>query len=1375
MIRKTRRFGMLRNLKLGQKLVGGFMVVALIAAIIGIYGLYSINGMKKDVLTIGKVTLPSIVSIGNMREGLQKVWVGERGLTNSFMMDRELRRAQYAYVDTGFNKFDEGLKQFELLPQTKEEAAIWNELKPMLEDWKRSHQKVRTMAEEKDRLLAGGMALGSPRIAQHDSDTFAAQTEARKKLLPLLEKLDKVARINEDGANAVVLASEKKAAAAGTLMIAFIAGGVIFSLVLGFVLSGGITAPVQKVKRMLEEMSKGHLGSRLNMDSNDEIGEMAKSMDSFADDLQNIVIGTMQKIAEGDLSTEVTLKDKNDEIAPALKNTIDSLRGLVAETKRLSKAAVEGKLDIRGNADGYKGAYREVVAGVNETLDAVIGPLNVAAEYVDRISKGDIPAKITDKYNGDFNEIKNNLNQCIDALSGLIQQMNRMSDEHTKGDIDVVIDSEKFQGAYRTMAQGINDMVQGHISVKKKAMACLAEFGRGNFEAPLEKFPGKKAFINDTFEQVRANLKALIADTERLVKASVEGKLDTRADASKHGGDFRKIVEGLNNTLDAVIGPLNVAAEYVDRISKGDIPAKITDKYNGDFNEIKNNLNQCIDSLNGLLQQMNRMSDEHMKGDIDVVIESDKFQGAYRTMAQGINDMVGGHIAVKKKSMACIAEFGRGNFDAPLEKFPGKKAFINDTIEQVRANLKGLIQQMNRMSDEHTKGDIDVVIEAERFEGAYRTMAQGINDMVAGHISVKKKAMACLAEFGRGNFEAPLEKFPGKKAFINDTFEQVRANLKSLIADTDRLVNASVEGKLDTRADVSKHHGDFRKIVDGLNNTLDAVIGPLNVAAEYVDRISKGDIPAKITDNYNGDFNEIKNNLNACIDGLGGLIEANAVLQKMAANDYTRQVQGSYVGIFAEVKKAVNDVQDRVKHVVQINKRLSKGSLEDLTGLKQMGKRSDNDELVPALIETMESLNALVSDTFVLAKSAVEGDLAKRADASKHNGEFGKIVQGINDALDAIIDPVNEAAEVMTRIADKDMTARVKGDYKGDHAKIKDAINRAAENLDKGLQQVAMASDQVAAASGQIGTGSQALAQGASEQASSLEEISSSLQEMSSMTKQNAGNALEAKGLTDNAKNTTGKGVDSMQRLSEAIRSIKNSSDQTAKIVKTIDEIAFQTNLLALNAAVEAARAGEAGKGFAVVAEEVRNLAMRSAEAAKNTANMIEEASKNADNGVSINQEVLKNLDEISGQVNKVSEMIAEIAAASEQQSMGIGQVNVSVEQMNQLTQSNAANSEESASAAQELGSQAEEMRRMVGSFRLSLQSDSGFQERKAAAVVAVPVMQKAPVRKQEKVLVGAGAAAKGGGNGHGKSVHHGDLAKFMPLDEGDFETLQKF
>ncbi len=254
-------------------------------------------------------------------------------------------------------------------------------------------------------------------------------------------------------------------------------------------------------------------------------------------------------------------------------------------------------------------------------------------------------------------------------------------------------------------------------------------------------------------------------------------------------------------------------------------------------------------------------------------------------------------------------------------------------------------------------------------------------------------------------------------------------------------------------------------------------------------------------------------------------------------------------------------------------------------------------------------------------------------------------------------------------------------------------INRIIEGLASG-------SEQVTAASGQVSASSQSLAQGATEQAAAVEETTSSIEEMSSMTKQNAGNANEAKNLSAGARDGAEKGTEAMKRMSKAIEDIKKSSDETSKIIKTIDEIAFQTNLLALNAAVEAARAGDAGKGFAVVAEEVRNLAQRSAEAAKNTSDMIAESVKNSDNGVQISQEVAGALNDISDSSRKVNDLISEIAAASNEQAQGIEQVNTAIGQIDQVTQSSAATAEESASASEELSAQAEELKHMVNNLR---------------------------------------------------------------------------
>ncbi|WP_429931123.1 methyl-accepting chemotaxis protein [Agrobacterium vitis] len=279
-------------------------------------------------------------------------------------------------------------------------------------------------------------------------------------------------------------------------------------------------------------------------------------------------------------------------------------------------------------------------------------------------------------------------------------------------------------------------------------------------------------------------------------------------------------------------------------------------------------LDAAMRPVSDLRDATTRMAMDHDKGDIDAILPVDAFKGDLSVMAKGINDMVAGHISVKKKAIACVQEFSVGNFEATLERFPGKKAFINDTVETLRGNLKGFIAEMNRMSAEHDKGDIDVFVPVERFQGDFAVMAKGVNDMVNGHIVVKKKAMACIKEFGEGNFDAALEQFPGKKAFINETIETLRSNFRDIVTEIQRLTIASTAGNLSERGVPTRFVGDFAKMVSGINGMLDAILLPIGEGNRVLNLVSIGDLTERVEIACEGDHQKMKDAINSLVDNL---------------------------------------------------------------------------------------------------------------------------------------------------------------------------------------------------------------------------------------------------------------------------------------------------------------------------------------------------------------------------------------------------------------------------------------------------------------------------------------------------------------------------
>ena len=804
----------------------------------------------------------------------------------------------------------------------------------------------------------------------------------------------------------------------------------------------------REIINVIDAVGNGDYDIRLFVKDGTLDGKVAESFNSLLDDYVSLK-------SETGLKDEILVKKAEEEAQS---------QRLSDEVLKLIDAVVEGKLDVRANASGYTTDHcTNVLQGINKLLDAVMGPLNVSAEYIDRISKGDIPEKITDEYKGDFNEIKNNLNMCIDAVN------------------------------------------------------------------------------------------ALVDDAVMLAQAGVEGRLDTRADSSRHNGDFCKVIEGVNGCLDAFIGPLNVAAEYIDRISKGDIPQKITDSYSGDFNEIKNNLNLCIDSMNSLLKEAEFLTDAAVEGKLSTRADASKFSGEYARLVEGMNDVVGtlvGHIdsipvpfmvidreynvnyvnskAAEAASLGSDSMVGTKCYDhyktnvCKTDNCVCTRSMITQNIEHGEA-VADLGKDVSikcsgvPLKDREGKviGSLEIFMDQTEIKDALEdsgSKVELLNNIPtpimavdkefnvsfinpAGADAVGKSTAECAGLKCYDLFNTPhcnTEKCRVARAMADGTISSADtvANLPSgelpirytatplknrageiiggleyvmdmtsevnVTKEVLQLSDAAVNGMLDARADVSKFEGNPRDIVTAINATLDAFIGPLNVAAEYVDRISKGEIPDKITDEYRGDFNEIKNNLNHCIEGLGALVECNDVLQNIAVNDLTVKVENEYQGIFGEISKWTNEALDHTVVVQDTTRMIAAGDLKMLDVYREVGKRSENDEFMPAYIKMMENIQGLVDQFVDLGTAVEEGKLDYRADPTGFEGKYEEAIIDVNTAFDSLISPLNVAAEYIDRISKGDIPEHITDTYYGDFNEIKNNINECITAINTMVSDSAM-------------------------------------------------------------------------------------------------------------------------------------------------------------------------------------------------------------------------------------------------------------------------------------------------------------------------------
>ncbi|MES2013462.1 MAG: nitrate- and nitrite sensing domain-containing protein [Pseudomonadota bacterium] len=630
-------------------------------------------------------------------------------------------------------------------------------------------------------------------------------------------------------------------------------------------------------------------------------------------------------------------------------------------------------------------------------------------------------------------------------------------------------------------------------------------------------------------------------------------------------------------------GEPSTAAEIARQIADGNLTTSIT-LNSGDTTSIMAAMQHMQKTLKSLIEEQNTMATDNQAGNIKASINADKFHGAYQTMASNINAVIANQIQIMRKTIDCIAEFSNGNFDAPLERFDGQRMIVNECIELLRSNIKKVISDMQHMSNEHNLGNIDIVIDESQFKGAYATMAQGVNAMVAAHIQEKDEMITMMRALGDGDFDVQAKQYPGQKEVINKNLDRLKAKLKGIVDSVKWVTSQHTEGNIDMTLHAHLFKGGFFELATAVNSI---VMGQIELTEKSM-----------------------------------------AVVKEFGVGNFDAPLEQ-----FPGKKTFVNEAIEQVR----------------------------------------SNLKALNVDVQMLANAAREGYISVRADASIHSGDFQKIVEGVNETLEMIVNPIS-------------------------------AVKIAAETIDTAAKEIAQ--------------GNADLSRRTEDQAASLEKTAASMEELSATVKQNADNAKQANQLAINASNIAAKGGEMVSNVVSTMTSINQSAHKIEDIISVIDGIAFQTNILALNAAVEAARAGEQGRGFAVVAGEVRNLAQRSATAAKEIKELIANSVERTSEGTLLVEAAGKTMSELVISVKHVTDIIGEISAASSEQSAGIAQVNEAIIQMDDVTQQNTALVEEAAAAAESMMEQAGELMNAVSVFKL----EGSVQNTRHLRTIAPPI-----------------------------------------------------
>ena len=841
--------------------------------------------------------------------------------------------------------------------------------------------------------------------------------------------------------------------------------------------------------------------------------------------------------------------------------------------------------------------------------------------------------------------------------------------------------------------------------------AYLAKMAHGDIPEKLTGDFGAYNKIKNDLNVCLANLGAAVADAGKLRKAATSEKYDTRLEPAGRPGAFGKVATDLNATMDVLANKLDWYLAIVDAVP---FPIHVTD-----MNMKWTFMNKAFEKL---MVDQGYVKDRDAAAGLDCctananICNTDKcgIQQLRKGIPESYFDWVGGSKCKQDTSKLVNSKgenLGYVEVVQDLTSIIGVKDYTQREVDRLESNLVKL-----------AKGSLDFNLELPEGD---------------------KHTVEVRAQFSK----------------INKSLEQVQQAVRAMITDVDKLASEAKAQRFETRADAKRHAGDFREVVDGVNQTLDVVVERLTWYKAIIDAVP---FPVHVIDeNMNWTFlnkafeklmvdqGYIKNrdaavgrpcstaNANICktencgirqlqkgvpesyFDWVGGSKckqdTSNLVNIKGTHIGYVEVVQDltSIVGVKEYTQKEVSRLEANLVHLAQGNLNFD---LNLPTGNKHTAEiEGQFGKINKSLEQVRDAIGAMAKDVNQLATAAVDGKLAARADAAKHGGDFFKIVEGFNRTMDAMVQPVNEMSEVIAKIAGQDLTSRMKGQYSGDYAVIKDNLNRMGEDLRASMQRIATEASALASSAEELTATSTQMAAAAEEtaiQANAVSatsgNVSSNVASVASSAEQMQASIREISKSSNESAKVAQQAVGAAKSTNDTVTQLGESSVQIGKVIKMITSIAQQTNLLALNATIEAARAGEAGKGFAVVANEVKELAKETAKATEEIGKQIETIQTDTKSAVHAISEVVVIINQISDLSGTIASAVEEQTATTTEIGRNVGEAAHGTEEIAknvgsvaQAAQSTTQGAGDVQKAALSLSRMASELQSLVGKFVL--------------------------------------------------------------------------